>query len=102
MSEIKTPQNTEEPKRMLVKDVVINNDSIAINLMAFMLDVAHRRGAFSFEEAGKINECLKYLETKSTPPAAPEPITEPVSIDDQQAKTLFEKNNVSLQVSETN
>jgi len=101
MSEPQTPQNTEEAKKILIKDVIVNNDSIAINLMAFMLELAHRRGAFTLEEAGKINECLRYLETKSTPPA-PAPITEPVSIDDSNAKALFEKNNVSLQVKETN
>ena len=104
MSEPQIPQNTEEPQRILIKDVIVNNDSIAINLMAFMLELAHRRGAFTLEEAAKINECLKYLESKSIPVPAPahEPLDQPVSVNDETAKAIFEKNNVTLQVSETN
>ena len=94
-----TPQTQQ---KVLIKDVQVNNDGIAINLMAFMLEVAHRRGAFTLEEASKVHECIKYLEKKSIPQQPPAPVTEPVSIDDQQAKTLFEENNVTLQVSETN
>ena len=95
-----TPEENPSQQKVLVKDVQITNDSIAISLMAFMLEVAHRRGAFTLEEASKIHECISQLQKSAAPP--PPPITEPVSIDDSQATELFEKNNVILQVSETN
>ena len=91
--------NPPAQQKVLIKDVQITNDGVAINLMAFMLEVAHRRGAFTLEEASKIHECIKQLEKKPAPPA---PVTQPVSVDDEQAKALFDKNNVQLQVTETN
>ena len=94
-----TPQENPSQQKVLVKDVQVNNDSTAINLMAFMLEVAHRRGAFTLEEASKIHECITQLQKSASPPT---PVSEPVSIDDSQAKALFEKNNVTLQVNETN
>ena len=95
-----TPEENPSQQKVLIKDVQITNDSIAINLMAFMLEVAHRRGAFTLEEASKIHECITQLQKSASP--SPAPINEPVSVNDQQAKAIFEKNNVSLQVSESN
>ena len=94
-----TPEENPSQQKVLIKDVQITNDSIAINLMAFMLEVAHRRGAFTLEEASKIHECIKQLEKK---PVQSAPVTQPVSVDDEQAKALFDENNVQLQVTETN
>ena len=91
--------NPPAQQKVLIKDVQITNDGVAINLMAFMLEVAHRRGAFTLEEASKIHECIKQLEKKPVPPP---PATQPVSVDDEQAKALFDENNVQLQVTETN
>jgi len=96
-----TPEENPSQQKVLVKDVQITNDSIAISLMAFMLEVAHRRGAFTLEEASKIHECISQIQ-KSASQAPPAPVTKPVSINDSQAKEIFDKNNVTLQVSETN
>lgn len=92
--------NPQTQQKVLIKDVQVNNDNTAINLMAFMLELAHRRGAFTLEEASKIHECITQLQKSAPPP--PASVSEPVSINDSQAKELFEKNNVSLQVSESN
>ena len=61
------PVNPPAPqqRQIPIRDIVINNDSIAVNIMAFMLDLAHRRGAYTFEEAAKIHECIKYLENQN-------------------------------------
>ena len=85
-----TPQENPSQQKVLVKDVQVNNDSTAINLMAFMLEVAHRRGAFTLEEASKIHECISQIQ-KSASQAPPAPVTQPVSINDSQAKEILIK-----------
>lgn len=102
------PQQRQIPLR----EVVINNDSIAINMMAFMLDLAHKRGAYTLEEASKIHECISYLERQSQPPGAtlspgiplPPVLEKNEKEDETDGEEVSDetKNNVTLQVSETN
>lgn len=112
------PQSTNPPpapqqRQIPIRDIVINNDSIAVNIMAFMLDLAHRRGAYTFEEAAKIHECISYLEKQTQQPGAtlspgiPLPPVleknEELSDETEEEEVSDEtKNNVTLQVSETN
>jgi len=58
-----------------VLDVVVNSDRVAVGIMAHMLDVANKRGAFSLDESGKIMEALKFLRGPPTenPPQQPQP-----------------------------
>lgn len=59
-----------------VLDVNVDSDRVAVGIMAHMLDVANKRGAFSLDESGKIMEALKFLRAPSEPqqpqPAAAE------------------------------
>jgi len=97
-----------EQRQIPLRDVVINNDSIAINIMAFMLDLAHKRGAYNFEEAAKIHECMTYLGNQSRSPLAPgiplPPVLEKNEREEEEEEDESDttKNNVTLQVSETN
>ena len=63
-----------------VLDVNVDSDRVAVGIMAHMLDVANKRGAFSLDESGKIMEALKFLRGPSEPqqpqPAAAEAASE--------------------------
>jgi len=59
------PANETEVKPT---DIPVTNESMALNLMVSFLNVAQRRGAFSFDESAKIWECVqKFIQP---PPAA--------------------------------
>ena len=53
-----TPVDTKEVRLV---DIPVTDTTMALNLMASFLNVAHRRGAFSLDESAKIWECLKRL-----------------------------------------
>lgn len=48
----------EEQKTRLV-DVEVTDQNTALTLMVSFLNLAQRRGSFTFDESGKILECIK-------------------------------------------
>jgi hypothetical protein len=44
---------------MKLSDIPITNENIALNVMISFLNVAQKRGAFSFDESAKIWECIQ-------------------------------------------
>uniref|UniRef100_A0A6C0F3T1 Uncharacterized protein n=1 Tax=viral metagenome TaxID=1070528 RepID=A0A6C0F3T1_9ZZZZ len=48
----------EEQKTRLV-DVEVTDQNTALTLMVSFLNLAQRRGSFTFDESGKIWECIK-------------------------------------------
>ena len=57
------PANEVEVK---LTDIPVTNESMALNLMVSFLNVAQRRGAFSFDESAKIWECVQKFIQPST------------------------------------
>jgi hypothetical protein len=64
------PEQIEEPSPIPTdaKSAIVNNDllnvpvsneNVALNVMVSFLNVAQKRGAFSFDESAKIWECIK-------------------------------------------
>ena len=51
--------NNTNKKRL--NDIVIDNENMAVNVMAGMLEVAQSRGVFNIEESSKIWECVSFL-----------------------------------------
>ena len=76
-----TPVIPPEAKSAIVNNELINipitNENIALNVMVSFLNVAQKRGAFSFDESAKIWECIqKFITSPSVPPPTPQPSSE--------------------------
>ena len=56
----------ETPQKAL-KDIVIDNENIALNVMVGMLNIAQKRGAFNLEESAKTWECIQMFMRTSPP-----------------------------------
>lgn len=61
-AELPTPSSQKQVK---ITDVEITDENTALNVIVGFLEIANKKGAFSFEEAAKIWECIK----KFKPPA---------------------------------
>jgi hypothetical protein len=46
-------------KQVKITDVEVTDENVALNVLVAFLDLAHKKGAFSFEESSKIWECIK-------------------------------------------
>ena len=84
-----------DSKQVLLKDVVISDKNVAVNLMAVMLDAAQRRGAFNLEESAKIWECIQKMREGDSAPVAEEDSAP--AVEDSNST----ENNVSMQVTES-
>ena len=69
------PSQIEEPSPIPTeaKSAIVNNDllnvpvtneNVALNVMVSFLNVAQKRGAFSFDESAKIWECVQKFQKK--------------------------------------
>ena len=54
-----TPVSQKEVKLI---DVPVSDENTALNLMVSFLSLAHKRGAFGFDESAKIWECIKIFQ----------------------------------------
>jgi hypothetical protein len=48
----------QQENQIRLTEVVITNENVALNLMVAFLNLAQSRGAFRFDEAAKILECI--------------------------------------------
>ena len=64
--EASTEAAPAQEQQVRLVDVPVQNDNVALNLMAAFLNMANRRGAFSLEESAKIHECVKHF-TRAAP-----------------------------------
>ena len=67
-----TPVIPTETKSAIVNNelisIPITNENVALNVMVSFLNVAQKRGAFSFDESAKIWECIKMFQKPTPPP----------------------------------
>ena len=72
MDNITATQEDSAPQQqeVLLTDVVITNENMALNVIVSFLGVAQKRGAFSIAESAKIYECIKMFVSKSTDSSA--------------------------------
>ena len=55
-----TNENVEE-KKVNLDDLKVESQEMALNLMGQFLELAQKRGAFTFQESAKIYECIKFF-----------------------------------------
>ena len=60
------PAQTQE---VLLTDIEITNENLALNVLVSFLGVAQKRGSFSIAESAKIYECIKMFVSKADPSA---------------------------------
>lgn len=51
-------QGQQQQQQVKIKDLKIETENDALNYMVGFLELAHRRGVFTLEEASKVNECV--------------------------------------------
>ena len=69
--------NQTQQNQVMLSDIEIKDENIALNVMVAMLNMAQRRGAFSMEESSKAWECIKkFQRTESQPTNSLESIPE--------------------------
>jgi hypothetical protein len=54
--------NQPQEKELLLVDIAVTDENVALNLMVSFLSLAQKRGVFSFDESAKIWECIKTFE----------------------------------------
>jgi hypothetical protein len=54
----------EQPKK--VSDIVVTDQSSALNVLVGFVSLGQQRGVFSIEESAKIWECISFFQNKSS------------------------------------
>lgn len=67
VSSVATEQTQAEVRLV---DVNVDSPQTALNLLVSFINLAHKRGAFSIDEASKIWDCIKSFQ-QPTPPTHP-------------------------------
>jgi len=57
-----------QQQQTAIKDISIDNENIALNVLVGMVNIAQKRGAFNLEESAKAWECVQMF-MKSPSPA---------------------------------
>ena len=60
-------QSSAQPNQPKIKDLKVNTENDALNLMVGFLQLAQRRGVFTLEEAAKIQECVEMFQRNPAP-----------------------------------
>ena len=50
-----------------IKDISIDNENIALNVLVGMVNIAQKRGAFNLEESAKAWECVQMFMKSQAP-----------------------------------
>ena len=59
------PQPTQQ--QTAIKDIKIENENIALNVLVGMVNIAQKRGAFNLEESAKAWECVQMFMKSPSP-----------------------------------
>lgn len=56
-------QNQNQNQQIPISEVPINNQNEALQMLVYFINVAQKRGTYSFDESAKIYECIKTFNT---------------------------------------
>jgi hypothetical protein len=55
----------QQSKQVKITEVEVTDENVALNLMVAFLEIAHKKGAFTFEESAKIWECIRKFQAST-------------------------------------
>jgi len=59
-TEVVEKENPPDQKlQTAIKDISIDNENVALNVLVGMINIAQKRGAFNLEESAKAWECIQ-------------------------------------------
>ena len=61
------PQQPQQQTQTAIKDIKIENENIALNVLVGMVNIAQKRGAFNLEESAKAWECVQMFMKNPSP-----------------------------------
>jgi hypothetical protein len=64
-------KTSTEEKKILISDIEINNENIALTVMVGILNLVQKRGGLNMEESAKVWECISFFKSKSPPTESP-------------------------------
>ena len=56
---VEKDEKTQQTQQTAIKDIAIDNENIALNVLVGMINIAQKRGAFNLEESAKAWECVQ-------------------------------------------
>jgi len=62
-----TEQSQQTQQQTAIKDISIDNENIALNVLVGMVNIAQKRGAFNLEESAKAWECVQMFMKSQAP-----------------------------------
>ena len=62
-----TSSTEQQQSEMKLVDVPVDSTQTALNLLVSFINLAHKRGAFSIDEASKIWDCIKTFQQQPPP-----------------------------------
>ena len=72
-----TSNTSTEEKKILISDIEINNENMALTVMIGILNLVQKRGGLTMEESAKVWECVSFFKSKSPPTETPPTETPP-------------------------
>ena len=72
-----TSNTSTEEKKILISDIEINNENMALTVMVGILNLVQKRGGLTMEESAKVWECVSFFKSKSPPTETPPTETPP-------------------------
>tara|TARA_B110000971_G_scaffold221112_1_gene266958 strand:- start:1937 stop:2161 length:225 start_codon:yes stop_codon:yes gene_type:complete len=64
--------DAEVQKSVKLVDIPVTDESLALTIIVQYINLAHKRGSFSIDEAAKIWECIKWFQKPKTEEVTPE------------------------------
>ena len=60
-------EQSQQTQQTAIKDISIDNENIALNVLVGMVNIAQKRGAFNLEESAKAWECVQMFMKSQAP-----------------------------------
>ena len=73
-NEVVAPEADVQKNSVKLVDIPVTDESIALTIIVQYINLAHKRGSFSIDEAAKIWECIQWFQKPKTEDVNPETV----------------------------